>query len=230
MLQTQQLEEHLYAFTDGHVRQFLLTAPDKALLLDTGYDHSPVREAVAAITDAPVQVLLTHGDPDHAGGLANFAEGWLHEADWPLVKAPVTLHPLHEGDVFCCGDFRLEVVEIPGHTYGSVAFLDRAKGLLFSGDSVQKDGPIYLFGAHRNLNLYLASQQKLLDLADGVRTVFPCHHDCPIGPAYIGKNLQDAQALRAGTLSSTPTPGMPCRTYQGRWTAFYCTEADRARG
>lgn len=229
MVQTQRLEENLYAFFDGHVRQFLLVGPDRALLLDTGYDRSHLREAVRAVTDKPVQVLLTHGDPDHAGGLVDFAEAWLQERDWPLVKAPVKLHPLHQGDTFVCGDYRLEVVEIPGHTYGSVAFLDRGKGLLFPGDSVQKDGPIYLFGNHRNVGLYIESQRTLLALVGEVRTVYPCHHDCPIDPVYISRNLEDALALQAGTLPSEPAPGLPCRTYRGKWTAFYCTEADRCR-
>ena len=59
MVQTQRLEENLYAFFDGHVRQFLLVGPDRALLLDTGYDRSHLGEAVRAVTDKPVQVLLT---------------------------------------------------------------------------------------------------------------------------------------------------------------------------
>lgn len=84
MVQTQRLEENLYAFFDGHVRQFLLVGPDRALLLDTGYDRSHLGEAVRAVTDKPVQVLLTHGDPDHAGGLVDFDEAWLQERDWPL--------------------------------------------------------------------------------------------------------------------------------------------------
>lgn len=229
MLQTQALADNLYMLYDGMVRQFLLTAPDKALLLDTGFAGSQVLEAVRGLTDAPVQVLLTHGDPDHAGGLEEFAEAWLHEKDWHLVHGSTRLHPLREGDTFTCGDYRLEVIEIPGHTYGSVAFADWDKGMLFAGDSVQKEGPIYLFGAHRNLGLYIQSQEKLARMAHRFRTVYPCHHACPVTPDYIAKNLEDARALRAGTLTGQPTPGMPCLTYQGQWTAFFCTEEDRLR-
>ena len=226
MLQIRKYQEDLYILEDDRVRQFLLLGPDKALLLDTGFPDSETLPAVRSLTDKPVQVLLTHGDPDHAGGLGDFAEAWLHEKDWPLVHAHLTLHPLREGDVFTGGEFRLEVLEIPGHTYGSVAFWDRARGLLFSGDSVQKKGPIYLFGGHRNVPLYVESERKLAGMADQLVKVFPCHHDCPITPDYIEKNLQDARALLAGTLPHTPTPGMPCDTYQGQWTAFYCTEED----
>lgn len=230
MVRIQKIAADFYILYDGHVRQFLLLGPDKALLLDTGYRDSQVLQTVHTLTDTPVQVLLTHGDIDHAGGLANgVTEAWLHEADWPLVQAPVTLHPLAEGDRFACGRWNLEVIEIPGHTHGSVAFADRALRLLFAGDSVQKDGPIYLFGAHRSVARYIESQHKLAALAADFDRVFPCHHDCPVDPAYIARNLQDAQALQAGRLPSEPVEGMPCRLYRGQWTSFYCTEADRLR-
>lgn len=147
--------------------------------MDTGFTDSDVLAAVRTITDAPLQVLLTHGDLDHAGGLGNFEEAWLHEKDWNLVHASTRLHPLREGDTFCCGDWKLQVIEIPGHTYGSVAFADFEKKVLFSGDSVQKGGPIYLFGSHRNLNLYIQSERKLEAMACRFETIYPCHHFCP---------------------------------------------------
>lgn len=229
MVQTRKLREDLYCFEDGHVRQFLFVGADKALLLDTGYGAQPLLPAIRALTSAPVQVVLTHADPDHAGGLGEFEEAWLHEADWPLVHSHTRLHPLREGDVFVCGDYRLEVIEIPGHTGGSVALADRAKRLLFAGDSVQKDGPIYLFGSHRCVSRYIESQRKLAAMAGDFDWVFPCHHDCPIGPQYIDGDLQDALAMQAGQLPATPETGMPCFTYRGRWTAFYCTPEDLRR-
>lgn len=225
----QRLQEDLYMLDDGRVRQFLILGSNTALLLDTGFTDSDVLTAVRTVTDAPLQVLLTHGDLDHAGGLGNFEEAWLHEKDWNLVHASTRLHPLREGDSFCCGDWKLQVIEIPGHTYGSVAFADFEKKVLFSGDSVQKGGPIYLFGSHRNLNLYIQSERKLEAMACRFETIYPCHHFCPVTPDYIGKNRQDAEALQAGILPDEPTPGMPCRTYHGRWTDFYCTEEDRVR-
>lgn len=225
----QRLQEDLYMLDDGRVRQFLILGSNAALLLDTGFTDSDVLTAVRTVTDAPLQVLLTHGDLDHAGGLGNFEEAWLHEKDWNLVHASTRLHPLREGDTFCCGDWKLQVIEIPGHTYGSVAFADFEKKVLFSGDSVQKGGPIYLFGSHRNLNLYIQSERKLEAMACRFETIYPCHHFCPVTPDYIGKNWQDAEALQAGILPNEPTPGMPCRTYHGRWTDFYCTEEDRVR-
>ena len=87
--------------------------------------------------------------------------------------------------------------------------MDREKKLLLPGDSVQKEGPIFMFGAHRNLDLYIESQKKLCGIADQAVTILPCHHDCPIGPEYMEKNLKDAIDLKAGKLKGKKHPFMP---------------------
>ncbi len=212
--------DHFYILDDGRVRQFLILGEQEALLIDTGFADSEVYQAVQELTDLPVRVLLTHGDGDHTGGLKDFGSCYLNQKDWHLLDRKIELKDLREGDVFRCGDFCLETLEIPGHTYGSVAFFDRKKKLLLPGDSVQKEGPIFMFGAHRNLDLYIESQKKLLNLADQVETILPCHHDCPIGPEYMEKNLEDAIALRDGKLKGEKHPFMPCSSYKGRWTEF----------
>ena len=61
-----------YILDDERVRQFLIVGEDEALLIDTGFEDSHVYQAVRSITDLPVQVLMTHGDRDHAGGLKDF--------------------------------------------------------------------------------------------------------------------------------------------------------------
>ncbi len=213
--------ENFYILDDGRVRQFLITGEEEALLIDTGFGDGQVHQAVRKLTSLPVRVVLTHGDVDHAGGLKDFGEGFLHREDWHLVKDKVSLKPLEEGDVFPCGGYCLEVVEIPGHTYGSVALLDRERKLLLPGDSVQKGGPIFMFGDHRSLDLYIESQKKLCALAGQVETIIPCHHPYPIEPEYIRRNLEDAVELKNGTLKGTKHPSLPCLSYRGKWTEFY---------
>lgn len=224
MVQKRRFMDDFYFLEDERVRQFLIVGKDEALLIDTGFEDSHVYDVVRSITELPVRVLMTHGDRDHAGGLKDFGACQIHKGDWNLIPEGILVEPLKEGDTFRCGQYTLEVIEIPGHTYGSVAFVERKKKLLLPGDSVQKDGPIYMFGEHRNLDLYIESLKKLQSLADKVETVLPCHHDCPITPDYIGKNLQDAEALKNGMLSGKKHPHLPCASYHGRWTEFYYTD------
>lgn len=69
MTETREFQENFYILDDGRVRQFLITGPEEALLIDTGFPDSGVYSAVKALTDKPVKVALTHGDRDHTGGL-----------------------------------------------------------------------------------------------------------------------------------------------------------------
>ena len=221
MTETALFMQDFYIIDDGRVRQFLIIGEDEALLIDTGFEDSHVYEAVRKITSLPLRVILTHGDVDHAGGLKDFGRCCLNKADWHLIQKGIELEPLSEGDVFTCGGYHFETIGIPGHTYGSVAFFGREKKLLLPGDSVQKAGPIFMFGSHRNLDLYIESQKKLCALADQVETILPCHHEYPVGPEYIGRNLEDAQALKNGELSGEKHPYLPCYSYKGKWTEFY---------
>ena len=53
-----------------------------------------------------------------------------------VVKpVPIRTYPIFEGDVFDLGGTQIEVLELPGHTNGTVVFLDRARRIIFSGDA-----------------------------------------------------------------------------------------------
>lgn len=178
-------------------------------------------ETVRALTDLPIDVVMTHGDLDHSGGLADFGSCRMNAGDWLLVKdGSIALAPLDEGEIVACGDYRFRVIAIPGHSAGSLAFYDEAKGILLAGDSVQSGGPIFMFGGHRDLDAYIASLEKLEQLIPADVTVLPCHSACPIDAGCIARDLADARALRDGALASDPHPALPCRVYRGEATDF----------
>lgn len=114
----------------------------------------------------PVRVLLTHRHADHVGGAYWFSDVWAHAQEascWcvceryahivaehaakegyadastpfgPRDGARPRVHTTAEGDVFDLGGRTLRVVGLPGHTSGSIGFLCRELGILFSGDAV----------------------------------------------------------------------------------------------
>jgi len=53
------------------------------------------------------------------------------------------LQPAREGDIFELGGITLEVIELPGHTTGSIALLYKEKGILYVGDAI--NGFLWLF-------------------------------------------------------------------------------------
>lgn len=221
MLKTRELFAGLYALEDGRVRQFLVLGGERALLFDAGFADSGVLETVRSLTDQPIDVVMTHGDRDHSGGLADFGSCRMNAGDWPLVKnGSIALVPLDEGEIVACGDYRFRVIAIPGHSAGSLAFYDEVKGILLAGDSVQSGGPIFMFGGHRDLDAYIASLEKLERLIPADVTVLPCHSACPIDAGFIARDLADARALRDGKLTSDAHPALPCRVYHGEATDF----------
>lgn len=221
MLKTRELFAGLYALEDERVRQFLVLGEERALLFDAGFADSGVLETVRSLTDQPIDVVMTHGDRDHSGGLVDFGCCRMNAGDWPLVKnGSIALVPLDEGEIVACGDYRFRVIAIPGHSAGSLAFYDEVKGILLAGDSVQSGGPIFMFGGHRDLDAYIASLEKLERMIPADVTVLPCHSACPIDAGFIARDLADARALRDGKLTSDPHPALPCRVYHGEATDF----------
>lgn len=216
MLATRELFDGLYALEDERVRQFLVLGAERALLFDAGFADSGVLETVRSLTDQPIDVVMTHGDRDHSGGLVDFGCCRMHEGDWPLVaEMDVALSPLAEGEVLACGGYRFRVIAIPGHTPGSLALYDEEKGILLPGDTVQSGGPIYMFGPKRDLTGYIASLEKLERMIPASVTVLPCHSACPIDGSFIARDLADARALRDGKLPSEAHLSLPCRVYHG---------------
>lgn len=221
MLKTRELFAGLYALEDERVRQFLVIGEERALLFDAGFADSGVLETVRALTELPIDVVMTHGDRDHSGGLADFGSCRMNAGDWPLVEdESIKLAPLDEGEIVACGGYRFRVIAIPGHSAGSLAFYDEAKEILLAGDSVQSGGPIFMFGGHRDLDAYIASLEKLEQLIPANVTVLPCHSACPIDAGFITRDLADSRALRDGALASDPHPALPCRVYHGEATDF----------
>lgn len=124
---------------------YLILGQERAALIDMAVDTPELYSFACRLANKPVTVLLTHGHPDHVYHLETAAEAWLHPGDHDLVKKgipgicpPVTgvsLHPLEDGQQIDLGGRRLEVLHLPGHTFGSVLFLDRQTGTLFTGDT-----------------------------------------------------------------------------------------------
>ena len=103
------------------------------------------------------------------------------------VKAPREYAHFGDGHVFNLGGREIEVIPTPGHTPGSVCFLDRARGLIFSGDSCCDWGILLHMPQSLGAETYMASAKRLLELqkAGAFARNYPGHHgypadkDCP---------------------------------------------------
>jgi hydroxyacylglutathione hydrolase len=152
------------------------------VLLDTGYEES-LDELIESIRqlDFPFAncqgLIATHADVDHAQGMAlakqklrapvlahpNSAEileaGDVYRSlahipakgidlKMPAVKVDRTLN---DGDIIRVGQLEIEVWDTPGHTDGQLSF--RLNNLLFSADTIYRDGSIGAIDAHHGSDL-----------------------------------------------------------------------------
>ncbi|MGA2184388.1 MAG: MBL fold metallo-hydrolase [Bryobacteraceae bacterium] len=114
---------------------------------------------------------------------------------------------LHDGDRIDLGGRSLEVIATPGHTPDAISLLDRANGLLFTGDTYYP-APIWLYRPETDLDAYGASIRRLAALAPQIRTVLGAHN-IPVAPPSVLTRLVTAfEAVRAGRIPATPaSPG-----------------------
>lgn len=76
------ISKDLYRITEtDSVHRYLILGEKKAVLFDLGYGYENVLPIVKTLTDLPVSVILSHGDPDHALGATEVSELWMHELD-----------------------------------------------------------------------------------------------------------------------------------------------------
>ena len=220
------INEGSWRIEDGGVRFFLLCGSDRALLVDSGMNTPDARKIAESITELPVELLNTHADRDHVAGNAAFGraimspaeEAHYREGGWTGEVVPVK-----EGDVIDLGGRKLLVIDIPGHTPGSIALLDEDERVLISGDSVQ-DGNIYMFGAARDLSRYPDSMRHLLEYSGLFDEVWPSHSSFPVSPELIPQLIDGAEKILSGEAKGEPCEvhGRTIKLVRFPFAGFYC--------
>ncbi len=223
-----EIEEKTWAVEDDGVRFFLADGDERALLIDSGMTKMDLPAIIKKLTDHPVTLVNTHADVDHISSNDAFESFYMHPSDFFLYprrdgNAPRML-PVFEKDVFDLGNRTLEVIHLPGHTPGSITFLDRKKRLLIGGDPIQTGGAIYMFGRHRDMDAYICSLKRLMKRADEFDFIIPSHADPRIRREVIPALAEGAEDILAGKVKGydEEVGGTPVTTYDTGITRFYC--------
>lgn len=201
------INENSWRIEDSGVRCFLLTGSEKALLIDSGRELHTARDIAESLTDLPVMLLNTHADGDHTGSNEQFESFYMHpdeEAHFRRGGRGGTIIPVREGDILDLGGRELRIIDLPGHTPGSIAVLDVGNRVLISGDPVQEHGRIFMFGAHRNMENYIRSLEHLETFTAEFDEIWPSHADIPISPALIHKLHDGALDVLDGKVAGSP--------------------------
>lgn len=173
------LQEKLYRIQEDsefmNVDAYLICGQDRAVVIDGLAIMPGLYDCVRAITDKPLSMIVTHGHPDHAGkGMQEFLEAGCEVYRSPREKELVELYTpetdlalikdIEEGNTFNLGGIILEIMELPGHTPGSVVVFWRKEKILFSSDAIGSGGLWMQLPESLLLTEYLSGLGKLEDL------------------------------------------------------------------
>ena len=220
-----QINENTWRIEDGMVRFFVLEGTEKALMIDSGMTTPDAAEIAKTLTKKPLEMMNTHADRDHVSGNGAFAWCYMspaEEGNFRAAGGKGEIRPIKDGDVIDLGGRPLEIIDIPGHTPGSVAILDVNARVLISGDSVQA-GTIYMFGEKRNISDYVLSMKKLLGYLERFDVVYPSHGTFPVDPSQISLLIGGAEEIVAGKAQGKPIDlfGNKVTLYQFPYAGFF---------
>ncbi|MFQ6007598.1 MAG: MBL fold metallo-hydrolase [Candidatus Zixiibacteriota bacterium] len=128
----------------------------EAVVIDPGGDEEIVFEAIDRSQVTPLAILLTHGHGDHIASVDAVKKRfqiplYASKADANLMRNPSELvNSFYGKHVYCppadysvtdeqlltIGSIAFRVLSTPGHTPGSVCYLDEHEGVLFCGDTL----------------------------------------------------------------------------------------------
>ncbi len=176
----EQVENNVWNLTPPDGDCYLVIGGKQALLIDTGFGDVDVKAEAEKLTSLPITLVNTHYHGDHISRDGDFPQVYANPRDWEQIKkVNPNLLPAVEGQIFDLGGRKLEVIELPGHTPGSIGLLDRENGLLFGGDTVTAS-TVFMQGDDASLEDFIKSQDKVIALEDEAPKIYGCHGDVPV--------------------------------------------------
>jgi len=146
---------------------YLVEGASKAVLIDAAMGKGDLPGLARSLTSLPLEVAVTHGHGDHIGQLNQFAGSAIYMSEKDRGMLPKTVNTAHfkwvkDGDAIDLGGGRsLEVIEMPGHTEGSLLFLDRVAKTLAVGDAIGSGSYVWKFTGKSSLAEYRSALERL---------------------------------------------------------------------
>ena len=161
----------------------------KAVLIDPAVYDAKIMDVISSKGLSLEYIILTHGHFDHILGANTFREKTgakiaAHELETEYLENPdksmsggETISAdilLKENDILTFGDISFKVIHTPGHTKGSCCLVCESEKVMFSGDTLFKNGVgrYDLYGG--KYNALMESLQKLKSIKEDYK-IYPGH-------------------------------------------------------
>jgi hydroxyacylglutathione hydrolase len=170
-----------------------------AVVVDPGDDATGLRLELASRGARCTAILLTHGHWDHLGGVADLAEGtespvYMAGDERGLLESPLAPPDVHVrsyvpdvlltgGETLELAGLRIEVVRVPGHSPGHLAYA--VDGILLSGDVLFAGGVGRVDIPGGDWDTLLESIRTMIERFPPETVVYPGHGS----PTTLGREL-----------------------------------------
>ena len=215
----------LPAFSDNYI--WMLHDGHAALVVDPG-EAPPVLRALAERSLKLSAIVVTHHHADHVGGIEALLPRLHQDGGGPVFgpggeTIPHRSHALRGGDAVDLLGTRFEVIDVPGHTAGHIAYFGQPAGdapILFCGDTLFAAGCGRLFeGTPAQMH---ASLSALAALPGETRVC--CAHEYTLSNLRFARAVEpDSSALieelaRCEALRADDLPTLPSTVARERLT------------
>ncbi|MES0873520.1 hydroxyacylglutathione hydrolase [Sinimarinibacterium sp. HSW-8] len=202
------------AFVDNYL--WTLVDGERAVVVDPG-DAAPAIAFLDASRLKLQAILITHHHPDHVGGVQRLTEHHPVPVYGPRGEAQAIrgiTHVLDDGERIEVLGRRFEVIAVPGHTLGHIAYYAAGRpGILLCGDTLFSAGCGRLFeGTPAQMH---HSLQRLAALPED--TEIYCTHEYTLANLAFARTVEPgnpalaAHARRVRELRDAGRPSLPSR-------------------
>lgn len=195
----------------GSLKAFVreLTDLPVELVLTHGHvDHggAAFEYGVCYVHPADIGQLYEGGDPERRYG---FATGSRPTGAFMPVKediiplCPVRTLPVYDGHVFDLGGVQIEAIAVPGHTEGTLVFLDRAHRVIYSGDACNPNTLLGLNGS-TTIETYKQSLLHFMEFYGDIDVLYGGHGPMAVPKCIIEEAIELCDEIMAGTDDQYP--------------------------
>ena len=177
---------------------FILFDDEKhAIIIDPGKKYDGIVDFLLEKKLNPLAILLTHGHCDHIEGIENIlnryknTKVYMHFEDFDYLSEPkLNLSKMLSGEGFSLKitpefvkdgeelvffeQYPIRIIHTPYHTPGSICFYFYKNNIIFTGDSLFKDGVGNTSFPRSNKKIMQSSLEKLFALPEET-IVYPGH-------------------------------------------------------
>ncbi len=179
------------------------------------------------IDPADILLLYEHSDREMRLG---FAKNGAMFAPLPTeprlddvtVPGPIKTLPLKDGGMFDLGGVQIETISVPGHTRGTVVFLDRGRGVVYSGDACNRNTLLFTKFS-TSIERYKESLLHFQSFQNHFELLWGGHGSQPEKKTIIEDAIRLCDEIMAGTDDAIEAVGVgnrPCWYAKGKNERF----------